>query len=176
MNKAFEKSFSILEERKSRLFTKLSDFSNDQLATKPDENAWSILQVLDHLIYAEAASLAYTKRKMQAGDQLKDASSITFLRMSLYDAILRTPYRIKAPAVVASPKGIESLEKALTEFTAMRSELEEFLVSFPDKYLKKGVYRQPLAGLISAPQMIRFFDAHLKHHIYQIDRTLKFVS
>ncbi len=176
MNKRLEHVFGKLEERKERLWEQLQKLDESKLSLQPDDKSWSIIQVIDHLVFSESASLSYSKKKLLAGDDLKRPTFFHTQRMSFYNVILLSHYKIKAPSVVSNPVNEKSLSVVMAQFEDSRVELRQFLERFPKKYLSKAVYKHPLAGRIAILQMLKFFEAHFIHHTYQIDRTLKRLS
>ncbi|MFY0606280.1 MAG: DinB family protein [Cyclobacteriaceae bacterium] len=173
MNKRFEHAFDKLEGRKMMLWKKLQTLDESKLGEQPDNKSWSIIQVLDHLVFSESASVNYSKKKLLAGDALKKPTFFHTQRMGFYNIILLSHFKIKAPAVVSAPSNTKSFAEAKADFENSRVQLKQFLEDFPEQYMDRAVYRHPLAGRITVLQMLKFFEAHFIHHTYQIDRTLR---
>ncbi len=172
MNRKIQVHYDRLQTGKESLFRQLQPCSEDQLRWKPTGNQWSVLQVLDHLHFAESGSLNYCKKKLLAGDQMPGASLFNSVRMEVYDIILYSRIKIKAPAVVISPSNERNLEEMKSLFDQTSDDLKAFLDEYPDEFLNKGIYKHPMAGRITLPAMVKFFNAHLIHHRHQINRLL----
>ncbi|RED99436.1 DinB family protein [Marinoscillum furvescens] len=172
MSPTLQKPFLRLKSRKEALYKQLHDLSTEQLQWQPASNQWSIAQVLHHLNFSERTSLAYCKKKILAGEDLPDRSFVRTMRIHAYYLILKSKYKIKAPAVVEAPGNEFDLAALHAEAQQNSADLEDFINSYPDRFLKKAIYRHPLAGRITLPQMIRFLDTHVIHHRHQINDRL----
>ncbi|HLP21674.1 MAG TPA: DinB family protein, partial [Chitinophagales bacterium] len=65
MNAQIEKGFNQLEANRKALFDTLKQYPDDLLNKKPSEQAWSVAEVVDHVLTAEEYSLKYLQKKAQ---------------------------------------------------------------------------------------------------------------
>ncbi|MEP4533354.1 MAG: DinB family protein [Cyclobacteriaceae bacterium] len=167
------KSFEIIEKRKADLLTSLDQIDDDKLTYHPDEGKWNIIQIIQHVADAERGALNYCQKKIQAGDKMPNSPLGENARMILFNKFLKTKVRYKMPKGLKSPEdGLEYQEVCVGWYNT-REALRKFLDSYPEKYLKKAIFKHPVAGRIGLNNMLLFFDAHLIHHKFQIERNLK---
>lgn len=172
MNPKMYRIFRQFESRKQNLFDHLSQLSTAQLHYTPNEVSWSIIQVLDHLLTSETASLNYCRKKINAGDSLPKAGLFTSLKMEFYLMMLRSKIKFKAPMVVSNPSGSLSLIAMKQSHELQMNRLKDFIEAYPVKYVHKAIFKNPVIGRITLDQMVLFLDAHLQHHLYQINALL----
>ena len=118
---------------------------------------------------SEKMSLAYLRKKSLAGDQLKERPLLPRLSLLLLFSVFLFRFKFKAPKILASPE-VTSLDELRKDWDALRTEMEQFFTEFPDKWLTKAVYKHPFLGMLNAVDALRFFNAHLMHHIRQVHR------
>lgn len=172
MNPELSNAYEQLDQRMSTLFDRLSAYDDGLLQQQPAADKWSVIQVLDHLIHSERRSVLYCQKKLKAGDDIPESTIFNDLKMKLYDVVLSTKIKFKAPPVVSTPDNSRSLKATRAYCIETHQLLRGFLESYPEKYLSKGIFKHPVAGRITLLQMVRFFDVHVRHHLHQINRTL----
>ncbi len=158
------------------LFEVLNKYSDDDLNWKPKKDQWSVLQVLVHLMIAEAGSQNYVEKKLSSGyNQLPKAGILSGVRKILLIAALRTPFKFKAPAIVGNENIPErsSFWDIVKQWKKQRENLRTYLASLPEEALAKEIYKHPIAGRMSIYGMFTFFESHFKRHRKQIDRVLQ---
>ena len=170
--------FKKLNAQLDSLPVELSVFSHEELSRRPAPNAWSVLEIIQHMMIAEKGSLAYVKKKTSYPDSLNKAGISNRWRIFQMYLFLHLPIKVKAPAVVAADKFRQdvTLETLLTEWKTNRAELNEFLENAPADWLNKLTYRHGFAGRITFDGMLLFFRDHFVRHRKQIDRTLAIVA
>ena len=72
--------FAQLENQRILLMAELSIYDDATLNKKPAPEAWSTVQVMQHLITAEVASLAYIKKKLSYTNKIPKAGLMSFFR------------------------------------------------------------------------------------------------
>ena len=75
MNAQLEKEFTQLETERKNLFSELKNYSDDVINKKPRPEAWSVAEVIIHLITAEEMSLKYLSKKIQDTSKAQDRKS-----------------------------------------------------------------------------------------------------
>lgn len=164
-----------MNEDLSLLLQDLKDYSNERLNENPDENSWSVVQVLSHLYLAEKASFAYIKKKVQYSDGLSQTDLGAKARSLLLKFYLKTPFKFKAPKMVdtAGEEAMNYWELA-RNYDQLRKDLLVFLEGeLPEELLNKQLYKHPVAGRTDLMGMLGFFDQHFQRHKKQIYRTLR---
>ena len=134
-------------------------------------DGWSIAQVVEHLIASEGGTLGYMKKKSSGGwGVLEEATAEHHERSNAINARLESDERYKAPDVLPEPGNSTSLQDLLQKWSSLRRELEVFLLTLDITHFNKLVFRQPSAGMLTILHALEFMDAHLRHHLPQINR------
>ena len=169
---------NFLDQRISDLLFSLKAIPTEKLNTKPQENSWSVLQILHHLILTEEASLKYVKKKLSFNPKLNKASLSSKLRQKLLVTWAYTPVKFKAPDAVSGDTlaGDSRLDNLSQNWKSVRADMRAYLCKLPDEILEREVYKHPFAGKLTLEGMLTFFEAHLDRHEKQIRKTLKLVG
>jgi len=150
---------------------KLKVFDINQL-TAGVHPGWSVLEVLEHLMKAEKASLGYLNYKLSQGATFKKAG----LRQKYNGFIMKRAYnsifKFTAPEGVV-PKGeYDSLDELIQDFMALRKELLDFIQNRQEEAFSLVMYKHPYFGRLTLFQMLVFFEGHFMRHSKQIDRII----
>jgi hypothetical protein len=138
----------------------------------PAPGKWSALQILEHVVTAEARTLGYVRKKMQAGSALPRAGLGSRLRLLALQATLASPLRFKAPAAVGDVPAGSDPAALWARWDEVRRDLGELAASFPPELGDRLVFRHPYVGRMSLAHALGTLQAHLDHHIPQIERAL----
>ncbi len=178
MHKSLESTFRIIESDLESLIAELSVYPEELLSKKPSPNAWSVLEVLQHLMIAEKGSMAYVKKKTSYPDSLKNAGLADHYRKLRLHLFLHLPIKVKAPAVVGENQFDPNATFAgvVADWRAVRFEMKQFLDSVPDDWAQKLTYRHAFAGRMTFSGMLMFFNGHFHRHYKQIRRTIAAVE
>lgn len=164
-----------LESDLNALFSSLTGYSSDLLQQKPAPGAWSVLEIMQHLMIVEEKSLGYVQKKTSYPDQLVHAGLSARFRNVFLKFFLRLPIRVKAPKVVNESNFDETatFETLVSKWRQQREELLDFLENAPEEWTRKLVYRHAIAGRLTMDGMLILFRDHFARHYQQILRTLQ---
>jgi hypothetical protein len=176
MNNILRNKLSKLESITNSLLNDLENHNPEILHLSPDDSQWSVVQVLNHLKMVELGSLGYVRKKILGIDNVSNIGFPSQLGMLLLKTSVSLKMKYKAPKSVSNPAGDTSLDLVIVEWKESRKQLTDFLEKYPDEWINRAIFKHPITGRISLPQMLRFFQIHLKHHINQIARILKTVE
>jgi hypothetical protein len=161
-----------LEASRRRALAAVDGVPHAALNRSPGPGKWSALQVLHHVVTAEALTLGYIRKKMQAGPALEKAGPASRLRLLALQVTLALPIRFKAPTTTGDVPGESKLEALRARWDDVRSGLGALVESFPDELRDRLVFRHPYAGRMSLAHALGTLQAHLDHHIPQVERAL----
>jgi len=132
---------------------------------------WSMAQVIEHLLASEGGTLGYMKKKSSSGwDSLEEAAAEHNEKSAAIKTRLESNERYKAPDVLPEPGNTASIEELFQQWNLLREDLHAFLQTIEPAHFNKLVFRQPAAGMLSVLHALEFMDAHLRHHLPQIER------
>ena len=152
-----------LNEQTQHLTGELRIWSPDRLCFRPSGEAWSALELLEHLRLTEGTVLATMRRNLRAGNRV---TMLDRFRSGLILGIMLLPTRLQLPGAVKSilPGGVEKDLSALRqEWADDRKELTGFLESLSSSDREKGVFRHPFGGWTTANDALLFLRSHLHH-------------
>lgn len=175
LNPKLDRQLKSLDAKLIQLLKDVKIYSEDQLNRQPKENAWSVIQVMHHLMLSESGSLKYVQKKLSYNPELKNAGVKAAFREMTLNTYLKTPFKWKAPEVISGdnlPKH-ETFWATAQQWKNQRIELREFMETLPDELLKKEVYKHPFVGRITINGMLVFFNNHFNRHNKQIQKIIK---
>ncbi|HKZ31748.1 MAG TPA: DinB family protein [Vicinamibacteria bacterium] len=169
---ALARRLARLEASRRRALDVVGSAPHAALNRPPAPGKWSALQLLHHVVTAEALTLRYIRKKMQAGLALEKAGPASRLRLLALQVTLALPLRIKAPAVTGDVPAESELGALRARWDEVRSDLDELVRLFPPELLDRLVFRHPYAGRMTLAHALGTLEAHLDHHIPQVERAL----
>lgn len=178
MDKNIKARLDRLDMKLKQLTDRLMQLPVEYRERKPDLDAWSVLQILEHLRRSEELSGAYIRKKALSGSPLPDRDFRSWFREAALGWFLNAPFKFKAPKVVneeSFPDRIDFTQQ-MDHWRSERQILREWLQGRPTEYFKKQGFRHPLAGRMTVNGMLKFFEWHFDRHTKQIHRTLKKVT
>jgi len=136
------------------------------------DGGWSALQVLHHVIAAEAGTLGYVSRKMRGGTSLPRAGLVSRLRLLALQMANASPLRFRAPGITADVPTEIDPDELLRGWDEARTEWRRLLEDFPEELLGRMVFRHGWVGLMGLSDTLGFLQSHLDHHARQVERLL----
>lgn len=176
MHAKLEKEYKQLEAERKVLFNDLKQYSDEVLNKKPKPEAWSVNEVIAHLITAEEMSLKYLQKKLQDTSKAQHEGLKHKWRWLLVQTVFTFDIKFKAPAIVEPKLGITSLKELESRWSNDRQQIFETLSKLDDDHLKKDLWKHAVAGKLNLHHMVQFFGIHFSRHKKQIARTLAAVK
>lgn len=173
MNEQLSGRFERLDGTRRRVTGLLEGRDRARLNRPRADGGWSVLQVLHHVIAAEAGTRTYVSKKMQAGPSLPRAGILSRARLLVLQAAIASPLRHRAPAVTAGVPAESDPEELRARWEEVRAEWRQLLEGFPDDLLDRMVFRHGWVGLMGLPDTLAFLQSHLDHHARQVKRLLE---
>lgn len=138
-----------------------------QRSFHPAPDAWSVLDVTEHLVLAEEKSLLGMLKGPPPGTTI---TPIARIRMAMVRFVMRTDLRVKVPVVRVLPRGNVSLTELEARWLEARRGLGIFLESVTEEDAGAALFRHPIGGWVSASQGVAFYASHIGHHARQVRR------
>lgn len=163
-----QRRFDRLENARAEVEAALAALSPAQLAFRPGEDAWSIGEVLDHVVRVERSVLEGARKPGVSRARWRSKPlrrAITWLTFTLGIRI-RVPQRVGH----VTPERAARADEALTRWTVVRQEYRGFLASLSAEQLGELAIKHPIAGPFSYRNFLAFLEWHLRHHRRQIAR------
>ncbi|MFZ4543156.1 MAG: DinB family protein [Saprospiraceae bacterium] len=161
-----------------RIFKFLDQFPNEELNKKPSPDAWSVNQIIFHLILSEQSSIGYVKRRLSnSKGKISKAGAASRLRALLLTTSMKQPIKLKAPEIdsVGIPEK-SNFYYLKNKWFAQRKALRDTLDDLNEEILDCETFKHPVAGMMDIWGMLHFFEAHIKRHEKQIKKTIRIVE
>ena len=172
MQEQLQRRFERLEDTRREVLARLGGYDRTRLNRPRADGGWSVLQVLHHVITAEAGTLGYISKKMQAGASLPRAGLVSRLRLLALQLGNASPLRLRAPGATADVPAEVDPEELRVRWDGVRAQWKRLLDGFPDELLDRMVFRHGMVGLMGLPDTLSFLKSHLDHHARQVERLL----
>ena len=176
MNTQMEEQFNRLETERKNLFHDLKKYTDEQLNQKPSPQAWSVAEVIAHVMAAEEYSLKYLQKKVQNTNDSPSEGIKQKWRWLLIKSVFSCNIKFKAPEIGEPKVGYTELTTLYARWTGTRTEIAKILSKLSDKELNKTLWKHAVAGKLNLHHMVQFFGIHFKRHKKQIERTLAVVK
>jgi hypothetical protein len=150
-------------ERERRSFLDaVAAAGTERLTARPADDAWSLLDVVEHLVVAEQEVL----------QGLPPPADLVARRRGLRDRlrhrivllVLRRGFTVPVPSPTMRPGG----ELGLAELTAMWDENQAWLRGFLETVAREGdrgaVFSHPVSGPIGVTDTVHLMRTHLRSH------------
>jgi hypothetical protein len=174
MTPSVRRSFEDLERNKAFVLSRISNWRGQHLAFHPRPASWSALDVLDHLVRVEEAAMQAVLSNLPNPQTIPLRHRFSGIMVR---AVMRSPIRVRVPdSEPAVLPGLgRDLQSIKNRWAEVRHEMTGLLAPLSPEQLRAGVVRHPVAGWMTILQGMDFLSAHLRHHVYQLDRLGKSV-
>jgi len=155
--------FQTLDQNAAELFA-LLDTCIEKEINYSEENSWSILQNLEHILLTEKTVVKLLNHPLEKKSEKEEL----FGAEKLIKIIVKLRARqVKAPDFL-QPKGeITSVEQFSKEFTLNRDHLKKGILS-TEILIDNSVYPHPYLGEMTRRDWLHFIPAHTKRHVDQL--------
>lgn len=157
-----------LDDQRSGLLDGLEALDTPVLRAKPRPGAWSILEILEHVVVAEAVILLGLPSRAELvaqprslGHRLKHLAVLLVLK-------LRIPVRVPSRRML--PTGQRSLAELRATWDGHVRWLRAFVEEAEEDAYDQAFFTHPVAGPITLAQALRMDLLHLQTHRKQIAR------
>ena len=168
MGTNIEERFSELESGRASILADLALWREDSLNRRPAANAWSALDVVEHIIKLEQATIVGVPGNLPDGHTVSLGEKIKSIAITW---AMKMPMRVKIPPKLdyLLPEGNRSLTGITENWNEERSQFHG-LIRDHGPWTERGVFLHPISGWISMPNMLALLCSHQKHHTYQLRR------
>jgi uncharacterized damage-inducible protein DinB len=156
-----------IQRRRRELMAEADSLSAEQLTFRPAPNAWSALDVVEHLVKVEEA-IAYHAKPRSPRGRLETAQ--TKAKLGILRLLFAVGCRVRVPIQAILPLGGVTLTDLARRWEAAQALLGERLEQFGDEELSHPMMRHPIIGRLTPPESLRFIYWHEGHHRRQIGR------
>lgn len=160
--------FEEMEQERARLVAELSAWTPAQLGFRPAAGTWSAVEVLDHVVLAEAGTTEDMRVSLKTPRVLGDEARP---KVAELERALRSKKRFTVPAGAGiEPRAETSFAEVVGRWDAARAELRLMVEGLRDEEVRCGVFCHPFAGWMTMGEVLGHMGDHLYHHEFQLAR------
>ncbi|WP_228713922.1 DinB family protein [Arundinibacter roseus] len=145
----------------------LDRYTDEQFLAKPAENEWSLGQMYEHILGANAyffmanVKRCLEQRKGQVGGERSDAGENMFKYNSLPPVKIKVPESLRGPELVAHSR--EDYRKLFAQ------SLQQGVLLAEQVLQDEGMYKtlHPIMGWLNATEWYAATEIHARHHFRQ---------
>ena len=166
MNDAERKIYlTYMEESQQSMLETLEEVSEEAFLQRPDEDTWTVAEVVEHVVSIERGILLRIKKMGNSGEF--SAEETPQSNEELLNLISSRELKVKAPEAV-HPKGrYTHKSQAVEAFTSSRKEIQEFIQT-TELPLEKICFPHPRFGVFNGYNWLVFLAGHSLRHVEQI--------
>lgn len=161
--------FEYLDETKESLEASVNDLSAEQMQFKPDDESWSVAQIVEHIITVEGALKSMLEAKIQAGENLDQKSEIKMSDDDVVALITNRTEKIKTQDQFQPSGKFSEADEAMEAFEDQREDIVDWLKG-AEVDMRNYVNEFPF-GKIDAYQTVLFMAGHTERHTAQIEEV-----
>jgi len=173
MDKSLQNTVKRLDKKLVDLFEDLKDYTDNTLNKAPAD-AWSVLEIMQHLMLTERQSVNYIQEKIDQNFAFDEAGMGAQSRSILLNTFLSLPFKFSAPYSIGKKAFLDNTTfwEVVKEWRESRSELKEFLKNLPPEAFQQTLYKHARGGKMTVNGMLSFFEKHFDRHLKQINRFI----
>ena len=168
-----DRALNDLDTTREAWIARVEALSDDQRAFRPGPDAWSPVEIAEHLWRTEKGLAWGLDRQVQAGDDRRDLGPRQPGAMDRLAAAMDGGGRRKMPESAArhiAPRGA-SWDEVRAGWRATGNEWRRVATTVPDALAETGVLFHAIAGPLTPAEGARFAALHAEHHGHQLDRV-----
>lgn len=155
-----------MDDRRRALLDSLAALSPEALQARPAPGAWSILEIVEHLVAAEQVILQGLPDPATLVDRPRSLRQRCLYPLVVLILRLRIP--VKAPSRRMLPTGGASLAELRDRWEATARWLRAYAEGLPPGGNQRAVFAHPVCGPLTLAQALRLGRLHLETHARQI--------
>jgi DinB superfamily len=169
-----EKLIADINVARDRYLQQLEHIDEATAARKPDATKWSIVEITEHLYWAEHGGIAGMWKILHAIRENKiEKKQATVHQNMPVEQIIQLTWKDKeqVPAV-ATPRMGGSISFWCAAFKSLQTIVEEFAKDIEEKELRILAHPHPISGEMDFQQRLEFIRFHIERHHEQVKNLL----
>jgi hypothetical protein len=157
-----------LDSIHQQLKSTVTPIGSEQFSKRPDENEWSVAEVVQHLYLVEERVLAELEKKVKE-PPVKTSLLKKLVPMRIVAFRFR---RVIAPKAVR-PADLLPKDTALQKYDEARDRMKRFCLEHGKGRLSQVSFLHPLLGYIDGTAAVRMVAFHEVRHFKQINEIIR---
>lgn len=169
-----QQKFNELKYERNIFWQIIAAATPEQQLYKPESKSWCMREVAQHVLASETGVLKFISLKPSLPSTFLGNIKNT-LNTTLLLVFLKSPIKFKLPekkglAAAILPLEIMPYNELLDKWLAVIVDWEQYLNTVKPEQLSNIVFKHPVSGKMNLYQTLNFLIAHVKHHIFQLNR------
>jgi len=167
-----ERKFAVAELTKSQeqIINATKDLSEEQLNYKPDENTWSIAEIMEHLAVSEDMIFGMVQESLKVPADPSKREDVTMKDDEVLNLIEDRSHKVKTMEPMEPTGRFGSFEGSLEKFESKREAHIEYIKNTKDDL--RNHYQKLPFGTVDAYQTILFIAGHSERHVKQLHEVM----
>jgi uncharacterized damage-inducible protein DinB len=165
--------FNDIDETRARLTGTVSGLSEAELSFRPNENAWTVAELVEHLAKTEASLVPLVFRLLKNAEAEGRASDgILNPPLSLVEAYETVKdAKLQAPEIIR-PEGAARVSESLEKMNQTRETIRSLRPRLEAVDSTNTAFPHPFIGKMNLYQWLAFIGLHEARHLAQIEKIL----
>jgi uncharacterized damage-inducible protein DinB len=161
-----------LDSRREALIAELEAMDAATLHFRPEPDAWSIVQVVNHLERVDHGAVQMMQHPTALAGKLRRRPK-NIVGYAILRIVLATGIRVSMPPKVkamVTPSADGSLSELRDRWRESAAALEKYFERFTKADRRRLVALHAVGGPLTPERLLLFIDRHFRHHLRQIRR------
>jgi uncharacterized damage-inducible protein DinB len=162
-----------MTQLRQAVLAEANGLSAEELVHRPGAGAWSVLDVIEHLVRVEEAILSRVRKR---DPRTWREAARARLALAVISVLFLLGRRFRVPAQAIVPLGGVTLMDLGGRWEAAQAAMRRMLDDFGPADYARPLMRHPFLGLLTPVETLTFLVRHLAHHQRQIARIRQSVD
>ncbi|HEY7480835.1 MAG TPA: DinB family protein [Gemmatimonadales bacterium] len=156
-----------LTQLRHAMLVEANGLSAEELLHRPGAGAWSILDVIEHLVRVEEAILSRVRKR---DPRTWGEAARARVRLALVSILFVCRGRLRVPTQAVVPLGGVTLTDLAARWETSQDAMRRTLDGFGPADYSRPLMRHPILGLLTPVETLTFLVRHIAHHRRQVAR------
>lgn len=170
MQSRLRKGVERTSRKREEFLSTLSGLPAAALEWRPGEGAWTLLEIVEHLVLAEQNVLVDLSDLK--GLEVRSRSWLNVVRYWLVLGVLRFKIPVPVPSEGMVPKGGRPLSELADLWERQHAALLTFVSELAPTAESSPIFVHPVTGPLTVTEAVRMLEVHLDRHIGQARKTM----
>jgi DinB superfamily len=161
-----------VKEARDSYCKRISSISETQAQWKPSPDVWNVIEITEHLYWAEQGGIAGMWKTLYAirSGQLEKRTDSVHQNLTVEEIVARTWKEKEQVPPVAAPRQGGVLIYWRHALASLQLVLEGFGKDIQDDELRLQAHPHPISGAMDFQQRLEFLTFHIRRHESQVER------
>ncbi|MEL6971303.1 MAG: DinB family protein [Bacteroidota bacterium] len=174
MSNSLDHLLTRIAQSRANYLTTIQHLTDEQARWKPAAAEWSILQITEHLVWAEqigVCGMLNAINALKAGQPIWTGQSPN-AGLSIEEVIAQTWQPKEQVPTVAEPRWGGTLQYWMIALANAQHMLTELVKTANSVDLCSAIYPHPISGPLDVIQRLEFLSFHIDRHLLQAQRVM----